>query len=82
MSDIKEFYKAIAEFISVADDQLKLEIIQCFRCILLGGKPLPVLQGDIEEANSKKYKVPITDTAFNQKVLRESLVVNIITRQL
>jgi hypothetical protein len=81
MSDIKEFYKTIADYLSIADGELKLEVIQCFRCIVLGGQHLPILLSDTETAKYKKCKVPITDTAFNQLILRESFIVNLIARQ-
>jgi hypothetical protein len=80
MSDIKEFYKTIGDYLSIADGELKLEVIQCFRCIVLGGQHLPNLLSDTETAKYKKSKVPITDTAFNQLILRESFIVNLITR--
>ena len=81
MSDIKEFYKTIADYLSVADGETKLEVIQCFRCIVLGGQHLPIILADTETAKYKQCKVPITDTAFNQLILRESLIVNLIARQ-
>ena len=82
MSDIKEFYKTIADYLSIADGELKLEVIQCFRSIVLGGQHLPNLLSDTETAKYKKCKVPITDTAFNQLILRESFIVNLVARQL
>jgi hypothetical protein len=81
MSDVKEFYKTIADYLSIAYGELKLEVIQCFRCIVLGGQHLPILLSDTDTAKYKKCKVPITDTAFNQLILRESFIVNSIAKQ-
>ena len=79
---MKIFYKAIAIFCLDADDQLKSEVVHCFRCIVNGGKDPLVLRADVNIWKSKGgNRVQITDTSFIQKLIRECDIIEFIVTE-
>ena len=79
MADMKIFYKAIAIFCVDADDQLKSEVVHCFRCIINGGKDPLVLRADVNLWKSKGgNRVQITDTSFIQTLIRECDIIEFV----
>ena len=79
MADMKIFYKAIAIFCLDADDQLKSEVVHCFRCIINGGKDPLILRADVSLWKSKGgNRVQITDTSFIQTLIRECDIIEFV----
>lgn len=78
IADIKVFFRALTAFSIDANNELKIEIVHCLRCIINGGKDSLVLRTDVLAAKVRKNKVPITDTSFIQSLVRDSSIIDFI----
>jgi hypothetical protein len=78
VTDIKKFFKALTAFSIDANNELKIEIVHCLRCIINGGKDSLVLRTDVVPAKVRKNKVPITDTSFIQSLVRDCSIIDFI----